>query len=144
MKVILDTYFRILKGTLTAMIILLIIPVLLQVVSRFVGFIPRYIWTEEIARFAFIWIILIGAAVAVRDQSHFRVDLLPTFSPKTEHVLRIALLIAMLLMAGVLLVGGYVFVSYGSTQLSEIAGMPHVGHICFLAGSWIEHDPIFG
>ena len=124
MKKILNGYFRFLQYTLTAMIVLLIIPVFLQVISRFVSVIPRYIWTEEIARFAFIWIILIGAAVAVRDQSHFKVDLLPTLSPQIESALRIVLLMLMLLLAGVLLVGGLGFAGLGLTQISAIAGLP--------------------
>ena len=37
--------------------------------------------TEEAARFCFVWIIMIGSMIAVRDRSHFDVDLLP--HPKT-------------------------------------------------------------
>jgi len=41
--------------------IVLIVPVSLQILSRYTGLIPRFIWTEEIARFCFVWIILIGS-----------------------------------------------------------------------------------
>ena len=59
----------------------MIVPVTLQIFSRFIDFIPRYIWTEEAARFCLIWLIMLGATIAVRDGTHFDVDVLPT--PKT-------------------------------------------------------------
>jgi TRAP-type C4-dicarboxylate transport system permease small subunit len=120
--------------------LLLLVPVLLQVLSRFIPVIPRYIWTEEIARFAFIWIILIGSSIAVRDQSHFHVDVLPKLSPKREHLLRILLLMLMLLFAFVFVVGGFQFARFGATQSSEISGLPMLTiYIAWpLAGlSWI-------
>ncbi len=124
MQRFINRYFHFLQGLLTAMLVLLLIPVLLQVISRFIPFIPRYIWTEEIARFAFVWIIMIGSSVAVRDQTHFHVDILPRFSAKREHILRIALLMLMLLLAFVFVVGGYQFARFGAAQQSEISGLP--------------------
>lgn len=133
-------YFDFLKKLLTAMIMLLIIPVLLQIISRFIPFVPRYIWTEEVARFAFIWIIMIGASIAVREQTHFKVDVLKRFSQKWENRLTLALLIFMLLFAIAFVIGGYQFALFGSTQQSEISGLPMLAiYIAWpLAGlSWI-------
>ena len=56
-----EGYFQFLQVLLTIMLMVLIVPVFLQVVSPVYPFIPRYIWTEEIARFAFIWVIMLGA-----------------------------------------------------------------------------------
>lgn len=140
MSTFIARYFKFLQVVLTSMLILLLVPVLLQVIARFVPFIPRYIWTEEVARFAFIWIILIGSSIAVRDQTHFHVDVLPRFSPKREHYLKIILLVLMLLLALVFVIGGYQFARFGSTQHSEIAGLPMLTiYIAWpLAGlSWI-------
>src|SRR5688572_33486428 len=74
-------YYRLLKAMLTLLMGLLIIPVSLQVLSRYTGVIPRYLWPEEAARFCFVWIIMVGSMIAVRYRSHFDVDLLPP--PKT-------------------------------------------------------------
>ena len=79
MKRFLDGLFGFLKLILTILMGLLIIPVTLQILSRYVGIVPRYIWTEEMARFCFIWIILVGAMVAMREDEHFTVDVMPTF-----------------------------------------------------------------
>ncbi len=119
-----ELYFRVLKSILTALMILLLIPVFLQVVSRFVDFVPRYIWTEEIARFAFVWIIIIGATIAVRDGSHFNVDILPRVSGKVGRRIEFFLLCAMLFFAIIFLLGGLAFAKFGSSQHSEIAGLP--------------------
>ena len=54
----------------------LTVPVAMQILSRYTGLIPRFIWTEEIARFCFVWIILICEMIAVRDRTHFDVDVL--------------------------------------------------------------------
>ncbi len=135
-----ETYFNILKFVLTSMLVLLLVPVLLQVLARFMPFIPRYIWTEELARFSFIWIIMIGSSIAVREQTHFHVDILPTLPKSWEHKLRILLLMLMLLLAIIFVVGGYQFARFGSTQHSEIAGLPMLAiYIAWpLAGlSWI-------
>ncbi len=124
MRKIIDTYFQLLQLLLTVMLMILVVPVFLQIVSRFVPFVPRYIWTEEIARFAFIWVIMLGATVAVRDNTHFKVDLLPQFKPGVERGLKLILLILLLLLSLVFLFGGWQFALFGSTQQSEISGLP--------------------
>ena len=73
----LDAYFRLLKVVLTALMLFMVVPIVLQILSRYSGIIPRYIWTEEVARFCFVWIVMIGSMIAVREESHFKVDLLP-------------------------------------------------------------------
>ena len=52
--------YRGLQMLLTALIAVMIVPVTLQIFSRFTDFIPRYIWTEEVARFCFIWLIMLA------------------------------------------------------------------------------------
>lgn len=44
-----------------------------QVVLRF-GFGLGYAWIEEISRMLFIWLIFLGAVVAMRDNLHIRVE----------------------------------------------------------------------
>ena len=61
MKTLIERYYGFLKVALTALMALMIVPVALQILSRHTGIIPRYIWTEEAARFCFVWIIMIGA-----------------------------------------------------------------------------------
>ncbi|MFP6765796.1 MAG: TRAP transporter small permease subunit [Planctomycetaceae bacterium] len=120
----LQTYFRTLKFLLTWLLLLMIVPVLLQILSRYTGIIPRYIWTEEAARFCFVWIVMIGSMIAVREESHFKVDLLP--QPDTDRQTGLGNLIvhvAMLLMALVFVLYGWDFARFGLIQNSEMSGI---------------------
>ena len=124
MKKFLDGYCQLLRLLLTVMMAVLLIPVAMQILSRYTGLIPRYIWTEEIARFCFIWIIMLGAMIAVREGTHFDVDVLPHFSPRIEALVRIFTAIAMLFVALTFVWYGYIFTKFGAIQRSEISGLP--------------------
>ena len=141
MKRLLDAYDRLLRLAITALMGAILVPVGLQIFSRYVGFIPRYIWTEEVARFCFIWIIMIGSMIAVRDATHFDVDVLP--KPRTARGRAIARLVVdgfMLVMALVFVRYGYDFAAFGWEQNSELTGINMISiHLAFpLAGvSWV-------
>lgn len=125
MRSVLNAYYRCLKVSLTILMGVLIVPVMMQILSRYTGIIPRFIWTEEIARFCFVWIILIGAMIAVRDGTHFDVDVLPhSQNPVMEAISKILCYLAMFAVAVTFIVYGRDFAILGSRQLSEISGLP--------------------
>jgi TRAP-type C4-dicarboxylate transport system permease small subunit len=100
----------------------MLVVVSMQVFSRFTGIIPRYLWTEEVSRFCFVWVIMIGSIIAVRDNTHFNVDILP--QPKSKRVAGVYGLLthsAMLVMAFVFVRYGYEFARFGVMQVSEIS-----------------------
>lgn len=47
-----------------------------QVGARWVPFLPRALWTEEISRFLLVWVIFLGGAIGVRERSHFILEVL--------------------------------------------------------------------
>jgi TRAP-type C4-dicarboxylate transport system permease small subunit len=123
-KRLLDGYVRLLRVSLTVLMGLMIVPIAMQILSRYFHFIPRYIWTEEIARFCFVWIIMIGSMLAVRDRAHFDVDLLPP--PTTPRGRGLAGLIvhgAMIILALIFVWYGWEFAESGSRQTSELSGI---------------------
>ena len=125
MRKFLGAYYRLLKILLTVLMAVLIVPVAMQILSRYTGIIPRFIWTEEIARFCFVWIILIGAMIAVRDGTHFDVDVLPRSSSRRfKLVMGLFCHAAVLAVALTFVIYGYDFAILGSRQHSEIAGLP--------------------
>ncbi|MDA7424782.1 TRAP transporter small permease [Thalassococcus lentus] len=67
---------RVLLGVLMGA---LSVPVAMQVLSRYTGIIPSFLWTEELATFLFIWIVMIGSVVAVWDGTHFDVRITRDF-----------------------------------------------------------------
>ncbi len=116
--------YRALQILLTTLLAVMIVPVTLQIFSRFIDFIPRYIWTEEAARFCLVWLIMLGASVAVRDGTHFDVDVLPApRSAKGRAVGRIVVHAAVLLVALVFIAFGWRFAEFGWRQSSEMTGI---------------------
>jgi TRAP-type C4-dicarboxylate transport system permease small subunit len=134
LKQILGWYDRILRFAIAWLMIFLVVPVSMQILSRYTELIPRYIWTEEAARFLFIWIIMIGSILAVRDETHFNVDVLP--KPKTPKGKAIATLVvdlAMFAMALMFIWYGWEFVKFGYGQTSELTGI----NMVFIFGAFL-------
>ncbi len=127
MRKLIEGYYRALRLLLTALMVVLLVPVSLQIFSRYVGFIPRYIWTEELARFCFIWIVLVGATIAVRDGTHFTADFLPhARSHRVEALARMFADLVVFLVALIFVVWGWPLVQFGLMQESEMAELPMV------------------
>jgi TRAP-type C4-dicarboxylate transport system permease small subunit len=132
MRTIVDAYYRLLTWLLVASVAILIVPVSLQIFSRMTSLIPSYIWTEEMARFFFIWMIMIGAMVGIRDSAHFDVDLWPELAPRANALLRVVSNLFVLVFALVFLWYGIRFVQFGWNQNSELAELP----MPFIFAAW--------
>jgi len=124
MQKFIDGYCRLLDWLLAASVGILIIPVTIQIFSRFTQLIPHWIWTEEMARFLFIWMVMLGAMVGIRDGSHFDVDVWPELKPRANALLRLVSNVFVLLFALVFIWYGIKFVQFGWSQTSELADMP--------------------
>jgi TRAP-type C4-dicarboxylate transport system permease small subunit len=124
MKAFLDLYHRVLTWLLVATVAILVVPVTMQVVSRYTSLIPSYIWTEELSRFLFIWMVMLGAMVGVREATHFEVDVWPDLSPRAAARLRIVSNLFVLVFAVVFIWWGVKFVQFGWRQESELAELP--------------------
>ncbi len=78
-----------------------------QVFTRYVMGDPL-IWTEEVARYLFVWITLVGGAAAVRGHRHFGLDILRRLFPAMRVPLGaatmgvVAAFLALLLYTGIL------------------------------------------
>ncbi len=130
MKKLIDAYHQLLTWALVATVAILIIPVTLQIVSRFShmlpGFmaVPHYIWTEELSRFLFIWMVMIGAMIGIRENAHFDVDVWPEYGAKGQAILKIVSHVGVLIFALVFVYWGIKFVQFGWAQTSELADLP--------------------
>jgi TRAP-type transport system small permease protein len=124
MKKFLDAYHKLLIRLMVAAVAILILPVTLQIISRYTALIPSYIWTEELSRFLFIWMVMLGAMIGVREGSHFEVDVWPDLKPRPTALLRIVSNVFVLIFALVFLWWGIRFVQFGWNQNSELAELP--------------------
>jgi TRAP-type C4-dicarboxylate transport system permease small subunit len=117
-------YATLLSWLLAASVAILVIPVTLQIISRYTALIPSYIWTEEMARFLFIWTIMIGAMIGVRESAHFEVDVWPTLPRRAEAAVRIIARLGVLALALVFVIGGIEFTQFAWYRISELAELP--------------------
>jgi TRAP-type C4-dicarboxylate transport system permease small subunit len=117
-------YAEVLSWLLVITIAVLIIPVSLQIFSRYTALIPSYIWTEELARFMFVWSIMLGAMIGVRESSHFEVDIWPAVSPRVAAAVRLFSRLAVLALAFVFILAGIEFTRFGWHRISELAELP--------------------
>ena len=117
-------YARVLNILLGISVALLVVPVTLQMISRFTALIPAWIWTEEMARFLFIWMVMLGAMIGVREATHFEVDVWPQLKPRANAALRIVSMFFVLAFAFVFVYWGIKFVQFGWNQTSELADLP--------------------
>jgi TRAP-type transport system small permease protein len=124
MKRIIDGYHRLLTWLMVASVAVLIVPVTLQIISRYTALIPSWIWTEELSRFLFIWMVMLGAMIGIREHSHFEVDVWPELGLKATALLRMVSDFLVLVFALVFIWWGIQFVRFGWDQLSELAELP--------------------
>jgi len=117
-------YATLLRWLLALAVGVLIIPVSLQIFSRYTELIPSYIWTEEMARFLFVWMIMIGAMLGIYEGRHFEVDVWPKLAPRPQAALRLVSNIAVLGFALVFVWAGWVFTRFAWNRISELAELP--------------------
>ena len=117
-------FARLLNWLLIVTVGVLIIPVSMQIFSRYTTLIPSYIWTEELARFVFIWMIMLGSMIGVRETSHFDVDIWPRLGSRANAALRLVTNIFTLVFALVFVFSGIEFTRFAIYRISELAELP--------------------
>jgi TRAP-type transport system small permease protein len=119
-----SAYATLLRWLLAIAVGILIIPVSLQIFSRYTALIPSYIWTEEMARFLFVWMIMIGAMLGIYEGRHFEVDVWPRLAPRPQAALRLVGNLAVLVLALVFVWAGWSFTRFAWNRISELAELP--------------------
>jgi len=117
-------YHQLLTWLMVGTVAVLIVPVTLQIIARYTALIPSWIWTEEASRFLFIWMVMLGAMIGVREHSHFEVDIWPDLAPRPTALLRIVSHIFVLIFALVFIWAGWQFTRFAWNRVSELAELP--------------------
>jgi TRAP-type C4-dicarboxylate transport system permease small subunit len=90
-------YSALLRWLLAIAVGILIFPVSLQIFSALHRADPRATsGTEEMARFLFVWMIMIGAMLGIHENRHFEVDVWPRLAPRPQAALRLVANVAVL------------------------------------------------
>jgi len=124
MRTLINAYSRLLTWLMAATVGVLVFPVSLQIISRYTALIPSYIWTEELSRFLFIWMVMLGAMVGIKEGTHFEVDVWPELGRRANAALKILSHLFVLVFALVFVWWGIKFVQFGWYQESELAELP--------------------
>jgi len=115
------------KGAVAISAIALAVMVLVvafQILGRYLPFLSRALWTEEIARMCLIWLVFMGAAVGVRTSEHFLIDLIPkSISDRTQRIITTLGLALVAVIAVVLFIGSLSFVDTGLGRTSTTSGI---------------------
>jgi TRAP-type C4-dicarboxylate transport system permease small subunit len=102
-----------------ALMVALVADVFLGVYSRYVMQ-ATFAWYDEVARLCFIWIVFLGAAVAVKRGQHFRMKLLvDRMGPSAARVAEYLVTAATVAFGAVLVAGGYGIYPVASRQVTD-------------------------
>ena len=85
----LDVLEKVEKAILAVTVGIMVIIIAYQVIMRYI-FAHANSWSEELARYLFIYDVMIGAAIAIRRNSHLQIDILINLmKPKVRTILTI-------------------------------------------------------
>lgn len=83
-KKIFDAVEKILSIIVSAIMAAITLVITYQVILRYI-FHHSNVWAEEFARYGFIWVVMLGSAVASRKLQHLRIDVFVNqFGPKLK------------------------------------------------------------
>lgn len=112
--------------------VIMIIIVFINVVLRY-GFDSGILVTAEISRFLFVWFIMLGAAICMRDDAHLDLRVIERrLPPKFRWLLRRIVYAVIVLSSSMLFLGSYRQTLANWPNISPLSGVP-VG-VLYLAG----------
>ncbi|MBS7806164.1 TRAP transporter small permease [Variovorax sp. PCZ-1] len=123
MKKLIDIFFKLMELGVVLCLFAMVIMVFGNVVMRYV-FNSGILISEEMSRYAFIWLTYLGAMVAMREGGHLGVDTLFKHLPLTGKKVSVFLSESlMLLMNGMFLWGTFKMHELQVTNISPVAGI---------------------
>jgi TRAP-type C4-dicarboxylate transport system permease small subunit len=118
-----DISEKITKHLMFYIMAVLIIAVFLQVFARVFVLVPM-VWTEELARYAFVWMVFLGASIGVKKHTHFSltfiIDKFPAFLKKFINIFITSLIFIAII---VMLIQGTRYTLFTGLKSSA----PHLG-----------------
>jgi TRAP-type C4-dicarboxylate transport system permease small subunit len=124
MTKLLDRIEKALDAVMILMMIVMGGSVVLQVVSRYVFNRPTS-WSEELARYLFVWITFLGAAVVIRKRRHVDVTVLTDrLPPAAAKIVYLVSDLAVLFTLGALTWAGAGLAAMAHRQLSAAMDLP--------------------
>ncbi|SMB89644.1 TRAP-type C4-dicarboxylate transport system, small permease component [Pasteurella testudinis DSM 23072] len=139
MKALIEKLFYGISLLLGLMLVVMIALVFLNVILRFF-FNSGLVWSEEVSRYVFVYVIYLGAIVAMKENSHLGVDtLIKNVPEKVKLVLFVLGRLIIITVMAILVKGTYAMVIQSMTAKAAATGLPlsFVYGIGLLTGSAI-------
>jgi len=110
-------------AVLIAMVAVMTVVVFLQVLYRYV-FAQSLQWSEELARYLFVWLSIFGAALALQKKGHFGLDLFyRKLSTRLQRFIKFPVYLLMGIVIFVILFHGIILVQKTALQESPAMGI---------------------
>jgi len=119
---------RVLCGSLLFVILLILT---LQVSTRFLLKFS-YGWTEELARYLFIWFVFLGISYGSKEDKHIKVNLIKCFPNKIQIIIRFIGLIILVVFNIIIIINGAKY-----AQILFVAGQVSLGTKIIMAYIYI-------
>jgi TRAP-type C4-dicarboxylate transport system permease small subunit len=115
---------RSLNGILAALMGIMVVLVFGNVVLRYL-FNSGITWAEEVSRYSFVWLVFIGAIVALSEGKHMYVDVLVSrLSPKVKNVLGLIVSLMILYVLWLFLDGSIKLLAVNKHSTAPATGWP--------------------
>ena len=110
--------------TAGALLVAVAVVVLLQVLMRYLFAYPNP-WSEEVSRYCFIWLSLLGASLAVEHRAHFRFDQVTgKLAPRTKRAVETGARAVVLIFAFLLIGTGIALMDLTMAERSPALNLP--------------------
>lgn len=127
-------FWRLIEVAMAVIMVVMIVLLFINVVLRY-GFSSGVLASAEISRFLFVWTIMFGAVICLRDHEHLDLRVIDKVLPKKAvWVLRRLVNLVIVVSSGMLLVGSYRQTFANWPNISPMSGIP-VG-VMYLAGAF--------
>lgn len=121
-----DAIYRILTVVCAAFLAVMIVTVAYQVLARYVLEVSTP-WAEDVAVYCFIWGVLLGTSLGIRDNTHLVADFFPVRLPWRWDAL----------------IGGFVYLMAVATGLAFLVIGSHYAYLGLTRGSYSMGFPMF-
>jgi TRAP-type C4-dicarboxylate transport system permease small subunit len=119
-----DGYFRLLKALIAVCLTCMVVLVLSNVILRY-AFNSGITLSEEVSRWLFVYLVFLGAIVALRERGHLGMDsLVSRLSPLGKRVCLIISLLLMLWATGLLIQGSWTQTLINMGTHAPASGLP--------------------
>lgn len=123
MQAVTDMFYRVLGAILVLLLLCMVAMVFGNVVLRY-GFNSGILISEEISRFAFVWLTFLGAVLTFRENSHLGVETVVQRLPRRGRLVCMALTnLIILVCAAVFFIGTVMQFDINATMFAPVSGL---------------------